>query len=299
MNLYQMYILVLLGCISDNSLALKRSYPSLTPNSNSASYTNENKRLTEDVIVAINQGKIHILDELKRVQAEIVSTDQTLKTEISMDKTETANNLKRHSGNIIYHINSLITWLGAEIPKLKLLINTNHESTGDTLAILHAYLTELLNMSKEFQLWKKEVGDDVNTKFNKIIAILEKVHQNTDFGNTDSSTLGSQIHDLIDTVDAVAMAIGAIDKRLPGIDSNGDGIIRSLQTNFDSLNLKLEGFTKVSTSINSITKRLEDVLSKMSAQSYPQNDNHMPNAGHIPPIYTPPGNTFNLKSEEL
>nr|QKN22505.1 putative protein 51 [Drosophila-associated filamentous virus] len=276
--------------------AIKRNYPSLTPISNSASYTNENKRMAEDIIIAVNQGKIHVMDELKRLQAEILSTDQTLKTEILMDKTETANNLKRHSGNILYHLNSLTSWLSAEIPKVKLLVNTNYEATSDVLANIQSALLDITNMNKEFQTWKKDVGDDVNLKFNKIIAILEMIHRNTDFGNTDSTSLGSQIHDLIDTVDAVAISIGAIDKRLPGIDSNGDGIIRSLQTNFDSLNLKLEGFTKVSTNINTITKRLEDVLSKMSHQSYPENDNHMPNAGSIPNVYTGVPNSFQFKA---
>nr|WIE95347.1 hypothetical protein [Microctonus hyperodae filamentous virus] len=281
------FLLLILVCNVTNAVVRRtQQIPlTLTPSTDGSSYSTENKRNLDEIVARLAQLQILVIDEVRRVQSEIVASDQTLKTEIGIDKAETANNLKRHSGIIVSHVNAVAQYLQEVLPQLKKMIVMHAENTNKMYTKQDSLVKNILLILEAFEKWRDDFSDIATSKFALLLELLRKIEKNTDLDSTDTNSIGNQINDLTIVVGSIADAIGVIDKRLPAIDMNGDGLLRNLQNNFDALNAKLEGFTKLSPSITSITKRLEDVLLKLGENSYPRNDNHMPNTGNIPPVY--------------
>jgi hypothetical protein len=159
-----------------------------------------------------------MVDELKRLQATIHAMDHTLRTEVQMTKTETANNMKRHSGNILTWLINQYMSLSKEWPRFASKVFVTLDGIANKAEHAEDMLTELFEwkntMSKLLELFRLQLDNK-----------LDKIDSNTDLKNSDKNSLGNQINDLVDTADRISQAIINIDKRIPGIDMNGAGLM--------------------------------------------------------------------------
>ncbi len=279
-------------CYLATSSAGKRE--TLTPRSEAASFSTEAKRNTDEILNQVQQAKIHTIDELKRLHSAFGGFDQSIKTDVSAVKNEIVNNMKRHLGMVLSQLSTMYGMFSIEIPKHRNQLMANSKDMLNKLASLQNTLDKFFGYFDAFKLMSDNALDEQRAMNRDILLLLDKIYQNTDLGNTDTNSVGRQIKEIVTVTDEIAQAIGEIDRRLPGIDMNGDGLQRNIQSHFESLNLKLDGFSKVDTAVSNIARRLETLLERHSDNAYPRNDNHIPQFGNIPsgiPI-TPPMTTF-------
>lgn len=257
--------------------------PTLTPNSETASFSTEQKRLSEDLLLMINQAKHHTLDELKRMVNTFQAADSSMKTDIGMVKTEITNNMKRHLSMILTQLSSLYNLFATEWPKDK---QFQYNMMRDLLAKLNGIQ---IVMDKHIQYWESfgKLFDaamlDQRDVHKQILGALDVINKNTDLSNTDTNTVGRQITEMAATLESVADAISVIDRRLPGIDMNGDGLMRNLNSIFDAINMKLDKLIALDVTVATLSERVELVIQKIADSNFPRNDNHLATGMPTPP----------------
>lgn len=244
----------------------------LTKYSDAASYSTENKRYADNIIASIGQAKIHTLDEMKKLEGVVHNNDLQVKTELAVAKSELTNNMKLHSKILAAKVNDLIQWI-------------------------HEQFEGIRRHNKEMKLLIGTENTD-HANFEKLYHALTDILKNMDPSSTDSNSLGNKVTFMSDNVEAIANAIEQIDKRIPGIDLNGDGISNLFRQHSDSIHLRLDAFSRMESILESVPERLEKIIQRLGDSNYPTNDNHMPTTADVHGCLNRPLPTTTMVAEE-